>query len=116
MARSGYVNYNAAPGSTRERMLDELCARLGLGTEHKHRTAALDAAVSYALIGQKERKMQEYFECQNCGQVVQGFVASQMVECCESPRYSRCAGPNEDERLDVAIPRPTNEDAARFSE
>ena len=53
MARSGYVNYNAAPGSTRERMLDELCARLGLGTEHKHRIAALDAAVAIAL---NERK------------------------------------------------------------
>ena len=49
MARSGYVNYNAAPGSSREAMLDELCARLGLGTEHKHRIAALDAAVGHAL-------------------------------------------------------------------
>ena len=80
MARSGYVNYHAAPGSSREAMLDELCSRLGLGTAHRDRIAALDAAVSAALMfwsveemareGQKERNMQEYFECQNCGQVV----------------------------------------------
>ena len=36
---------------------------------------------------QKERNMKEYFECVNCGQVVQGWHASQQIECCESPQY-----------------------------
>jgi len=37
--------------------------------------------------------MNEYFECYNCGQVVQGFVASQQVECCEIPSYQRIEKP-----------------------
>ena len=37
--------------------------------------------------------MNEYFECYNCGQVVQGFVASQQGECCEIPSYQRIEKP-----------------------
>ena len=37
--------------------------------------------------------MSEYFECYICGQVVQGFVASQQVECCEIPSYQRVEKP-----------------------
>ena len=33
--------------------------------------------------------MNEYFECYNCGNIVQGFVASQQVECCQIPSYQR---------------------------
>lgn len=29
----------------------------------------------------------EYFECINCQQVVQGWNASQDVECCDSPDF-----------------------------
>ena len=28
-----------------------------------------------------------YFECQNCGQVVQGFEAAMQTECCDNPQY-----------------------------
>ena len=31
--------------------------------------------------------MNEYYECENCGQVVQGYNASRQVECCDSPSY-----------------------------
>ena len=33
--------------------------------------------------------MSEYYECKSCGQVVQGFVAMQCIECCDDHRYKR---------------------------
>ena len=35
----------------------------------------------------KGKEMNEYYECTNCGQVVQGFEASQQIECCDNPNY-----------------------------
>jgi len=32
-------------------------------------------------------KSGEYYKCLHCGQVVQGFIASQQIECCEAPDY-----------------------------
>jgi len=40
--------------------------------------------------------MNEYYKCQNCDQVVQGFVASQQMECCDSPNYVPIPSPDED--------------------
>lgn len=40
--------------------------------------------------------MGEYYKCENCGQVVQGFVASQQMECCEHPDYRIIPDPEED--------------------
>ena len=37
-----------------------------------------------------------YFECENCGQVVQGFEASRQVECCAHPSYVEIEGPIQD--------------------
>ena len=70
-----------------------------------------------ALMGaaQKERVMNEYFECVNCGQVVQGWNASQMVQCCEFPQHKRIEGPEQDDELYVPVPRPTDEDAELFA-
>ena len=31
----------------------------------------------------------EYYECCNCGQVVQGFHASEDMQCCGHPDYRR---------------------------
>jgi len=31
--------------------------------------------------------MNVYYECKGCQQVVQGFAASQQVECCKNPQY-----------------------------
>jgi len=57
MSRPGYVNYYVQEGEPRQVMLDELCKRLGLGTEHRDRVAALDAAVGIALMRGKGKKM-----------------------------------------------------------
>lgn len=38
--------------------------------------------------------MNRYFECENCGQVVQRLEASRQVDCCESPQYREIDGPN----------------------
>ena len=37
--------------------------------------------------------MNRYFECANCGQVVQGFEASRQVDCCDRPDYQEIDGP-----------------------
>jgi len=39
------------------------------------------------------RDMKQYFECRNCGQVVQGFEAALCVECCDEPDYVATDGP-----------------------
>lgn len=39
--------------------------------------------------------MSKYYVCVNCGQVVQGWNASQQIECCENPNYVRGGGPEE---------------------
>jgi len=39
--------------------------------------------------------MNRYFECKNCGQVVQGFEASRQVECCNHPQYVEIPGPED---------------------
>lgn len=36
---------------------------------------------------------QEYYECQGCGQVVQGFNAMQQIDCCNSPCFIQVYGP-----------------------
>jgi hypothetical protein len=40
---------------------------------------------------------QRYFQCQGCGQVVQGWEASNWISCCEVQQYEEIAGPEEDE-------------------
>ena len=59
-----------------------------------------DALMDAVLIKQAkgEGEMNEYFECVNCGQVVQGFNASRQVDCCERPSYARVPGPEGDSR------------------
>ena len=47
----------------------------------------------------REREMNEYFQCRNCEQVVQGWHASQQIECCERPSYHRIPGPNRDAQV-----------------
>jgi DNA polymerase III epsilon subunit-like protein len=53
MARPGYINYHAKEGTPRQQMLDRLCRRLGLDTSHRSRIAAIDAAVSAAVMDEK---------------------------------------------------------------
>lgn len=38
-----------------------------------------------------------YFECKNCKQVVQGFITSQTIECCDRPDYKEIPGPEDDD-------------------
>lgn len=40
--------------------------------------------------------MNEYFECKNCGQVVQGWNA-RGIECCENPDYQPTSGPQDEQ-------------------
>lgn len=35
----------------------------------------------------------QYFECENCGQVVQGFNAMEQIDCCERPDFVEICGP-----------------------
>jgi len=49
--------------------------------------------VYYAAQGDTMSK-NEYYECRNCGQVVQGFGASQDINCCEHPGYDQIDGPD----------------------
>jgi len=35
----------------------------------------------------------QYFECENCGQVVQGWGASRDIDCCERPNFVEIYGP-----------------------
>jgi len=38
----------------------------------------------------------QYFECENCGQVVQGWGASRDIECCNLPEPVEIYGPRDD--------------------
>ena len=35
----------------------------------------------------------QYFECENCEQVVQGWGASRDIDCCEEPNFVEIHGP-----------------------
>lgn len=35
----------------------------------------------------------QYYECQNCGQTVQGFNAMQQIDCCDKPDFVEIHGP-----------------------
>lgn len=41
-----------------------------------------------------------YFECENCQQVVQGFHASESVECCEDKQMVEIDPPEEEDTDD----------------
>lgn len=46
----------------------------------------------------------QYFECENCGQVVQGWGASRDIDCCEKPDFVEIYGPETQHLLGETAP------------
>jgi len=58
----------------------------------------------------KENKVNRYFECKSCGQVVQGFEASRQVECCDHPDYREIDSPDADDEASAVNAPPLDVD------